>query len=151
MLERVDQIGRIRWICPRCTWRAAGRCWQCGKRREKAGPRAVYCHECKRGRDRVRRRVSALEPEQIAQRRYWNRKTRQRPGYREHNTAMKRVWMAKHPEKLTEYAEKARLRYHAKRADPAWWERQKAMQRARYAKRKAGAASLDSLDATQVL
>lgn len=88
-------------------------------------------------RDNQFRLVSTLEPEQIQRRRQWDAKQRQKPGRRERNTQHKRQWIAKHPEKLAEYAEKARLRYHAKRADPAWWERQKARQRERYAKRRA--------------
>ena len=88
-------------------------------------------------RDNQFRLVSTLEPEQVIRRRQWDAKQRKKPGRRERNTQHKRAWIAAHPDKKAEYAEKARLRYHAKRADPAWWERQKAMQRARYAKRRA--------------
>ena len=144
MRERVDQIGRVHWICHRCVWRAAGRCWQCGRPREKPGPRAAYCRRCKMDRDNQFRLVSTLEPEQVIRRRQWDKRARQRPGHRERNTQHKRQWIAAHPDKKAEYAEKARLRYHAKRADPAWWDRIKAQQRARYAKRRAQALDASS-------
>lgn len=80
-----------------------------------------------------------MEPEQVLRRRQWDAKARKRPGHKERNTQWKRQWVAANPEKKAEYAEAARLRYHAKRADPAWWDRQKALARERYHQRKAQA------------
>lgn len=137
MTDVVDEIGRVRWHCPRCEARAAGRCWQCGKRREKTNKAAAYCNRCKRARDRQSQRVSREQPEQRERVRRYDAAKRKRPGYRERNTAHKREWMARHPDKFAEYAAKARAKYHAKRADTAWWEREKAIRRERYAKRQA--------------
>jgi hypothetical protein len=140
LTERIDQIGRVRWHCQRCAARAAGRCWQCGKRRENPSPKAAYCAACLKAREAIHKRVGTMTPEQAAKRRASDARRRQKPEYRAQNTAHKRAWIAAHPEKKREYAEVARRKFHEKRADPVWWERQKAMQRARYAKRQAAAA-----------
>lgn len=144
MVDVIDAIGRVVWHCPRCAARAAGRCWQCGKRREKASKAAAYCNRCKTARERQSQRVSREQPEQRERVRRYDREKRKRPGYRKWNTANKKAWMAKHPEKLVEYAEKARDKWRRLRQDPAWWERQKAMQRARYAERKARQKAQDA-------
>lgn len=145
MTESVDPIGRVLWHCQRCAARAAGHCWQCGKPRENPRPTAAYCRSCKERREALNKRVGRMTEQQIERRRKNDQKRRAKPDYRQKNTAHKRDWMRRHPEKYPEYAEKARLRWHKKRANPAWWERQKAMQRARYAERMAAkrAATLD--------
>jgi hypothetical protein len=89
-----------------------------------------------------------MTPEQVRKKREIDRKRRQKPGYQAYNTEHKRAWMAAHPEKFAEYAEKARLRWHQKRADPGWWEAQKARNRARYAERMAEKRAAQSLDKT---
>lgn len=141
LTEQIDQIGRVRWHCQRCTAQAAGRCWQCGQRRENPNPRAAYCRACKRARQAVYARAATMTPEQKATRRAADVRRRQKPDHRAKNTAHKRAWIAARPEKKREYAEAARRKFHEKRADPAWWERQLAMQRARYAKQRAAAVS----------
>lgn len=141
MTAQIDQIGRVRWHCQRCTARAAGGCWQCGRRRENPSRKAAYCAACRKARNAVRLRVGTMTPEQTAKRRAADARRRAKPDHRAQNTAHKRVWMAAHPEKKAEYAAAARRTFHAKRADPAWWERQKARQRARYAERRAATVS----------
>lgn len=152
MRDVIDALGRVRWHCPRCTARAAGKCWQCGKRRENPSKAAAYCATCKTARERQSQRVSRQQPEQRERARRRGIIRRQKPGFREQNTQKKREWMDKHPEKFAEYAAKARERWRELRQDPAWWERQKAMQRARYAERKAKQRQhLDSSQSSPVL
>jgi hypothetical protein len=147
MRDVIDAIGRVRWHCPRCTARAAGQCWQCGKRREKQTKGAAYCNRCKRARERQSKRVSRQQPEQRERIRRYDKAKQLRPGHRARNTAQKRAWMALHPEKFKEYADKARDRWRELRKDPAWWERKKARQRELYAIRKA--KRRQSLDSSQ--
>jgi hypothetical protein len=148
MREGMDGIGRVIWTCERCAARAAGRCWQCGKRRQNQSEAAAYCRPCKVRRERASQKASASTPEQRRRKREHDRKRRLNPAYQAYNTAHKRAWMAAHPEKFAEYAEKARVRWHEKKADPAWWEQQKARQRARYAERMARKRAAVSLDKT---
>jgi hypothetical protein len=148
MVASMDAIGRVLWHCQRCAARAAGRCWQCGQRREKQGPKAAYCRRCKVRRELLNKRVTCLTPEQVARKRQYDQRYRDRPEYQPRNSAHKRAWMAAHPEKYPEYAEKARTRWQEKRRDPVWWEQEKARQRARYAARVA-AQQASCLDKTR--
>lgn len=42
------QDGRTRYVCPRCTWREAGRCWNCGEPRTNHPRLGLYCTACAR-------------------------------------------------------------------------------------------------------
>lgn len=41
-------FGKVLTSCPRCTARAAGRCWQCGKPRTNHPEFGVYCEPCRK-------------------------------------------------------------------------------------------------------
>lgn len=137
MREQIDQIGRVRWTCQRCTWRKAGQCWQCGKPRESTDYRAVFCHRCKQKRDAAMLQARLKEPAALERRRRLEREARRRrPGNRAKNTAYKRAW-SERPGIKERLAKEARARYHAKVVDPAWRAHRNEQSRQRYHARKA--------------
>ena len=38
--------GSVRYLCQRCNWREAGRCWQCGATRTNHPKMGVFCDPC---------------------------------------------------------------------------------------------------------
>lgn len=139
LLEQIDAIGRVRWTCQRCTWRAAGRCWQCAKPRESTDYRAVFCTRCKRKRDSALLMQRLQDPEARKHRQRMERAARKkRPELQAKNTQYKRAWVQQ-PGVKERLAKAAKTRYHARANDPTWRAYRNAQCRARYHARKQAA------------
>lgn len=68
------KLGTTRHVCLRCMARDAGRCWQCGKEREKTSDLAIYCNGCGQARIKASTDASRQKPEQKARRKAYDQK-----------------------------------------------------------------------------
>jgi hypothetical protein len=100
-----DHLGRVVWSCPRCAWQQAGRCWQCGVRRENQSPRKSLCDGCRAQRRTAATVRSHTSPCIKAKRRRYDaarHKTAERRAWRD-------AWRASNPDKIRAYKRKAAL------------------------------------------
>ena len=60
-------------VCPRCTARKMGRCWQCGAFRSNTHPQAVFCDPCGKQHLKASNDASRTAPEAKARRKAYDR------------------------------------------------------------------------------
>ena len=60
-------------VCPRCTARKMGRCWQCGGFRSNTHPQAVFCDACGKQRLKASNDASRTAPAAKARRKQYDR------------------------------------------------------------------------------
>lgn len=100
-----DRLGRVVWSCPRCAWQQAGRCWQCGLRRDHQSPRKSLCNGCLRQRRKQATTRCHTSPLQQAKRRRADAARSKTPKRR----AQKAAWRAANPDKILAYKRKSAL------------------------------------------
>lgn len=101
LVEQRTTLGHVRWVCPRCTARAAGRCWQCSKPRTNHPEFGVYCDACRQAAQRESARRSRRSDEvREAQRRRWHEKRKHDPATLAYRRAYMKAWKARNPDKV---------------------------------------------------
>ena len=119
MHETIDHLGRVSWTCPRCAWRKAGRCWQCGATRTNDRKAGVYCVHCAT-RNSVQKKTRYAKSEMGQhKRRLYERQRSRRADVRERKAARLKAWRHADPSRLAVLAAKARERYWRQKAERA--------------------------------
>lgn len=93
-------FGRTFAQCPRCTWRAQGRCWACGAPRTNHPVMGIYCAPCRKDAAKAsytaQRRTEESKAKVSA---YWKAR-RADPTWVEKKRAYLKQWKAKNPDKV---------------------------------------------------
>ena len=115
MHEAIDDLGRVRWTCPRCQWRKAGRCWYCGAARTNDRRSGVYCERCATRNTNQKKQRYAKSEMGAHKRRLYERKRSKNPEIRARKAERLKVWRHADPQRLADLATKARERYWRKK------------------------------------
>lgn len=137
MLFTTSPIGQSIFTCPTCERRAKGRCWACGRPRERTSNHAIYCEACRVQAKRKAGRACEADPVRRAKRRDGERR-RMRRNAEAHarKQAQRVVWRKANPAKIKQYKRKAALNPTPRRKEREQWHNQ---QPERIAKKRAHA------------
>jgi hypothetical protein len=128
--ERLDNIGRLSFVCPRCERSKKGLCVDCPAELEK--PRAMRCAQCARKRKRkldleMKKRIYAT-PEGRA--RMLAKKRRQYRRHRDQRRAYEREYRKTHPRARDDFDRLYHREWHRRnRQNPEFRARQNARRR----------------------
>lgn len=99
--EVISPIGKISWICPRCTWVEQGLCWECGKPKEKT---KLYCSPCAdKNAKACRKKRNETEEYKQKKSSYFRNRWYTDPEFKKKKRENKKKWLEKNPQKKDEY------------------------------------------------
>lgn len=99
--EVISPLGKITWVCPRCSWVEKGLCWECGKQKEK---RKLYCTSCaKKNSEISKQRHRDTDQYKQTSSSYFKKKLKEDEEFRKRKLENKRNWLKRNPHKKEEY------------------------------------------------
>lgn len=99
--EVISSLGKISWVCPRCSWVEKGLCWECGKAKEK---KKLYCLLCAiKSRKASVKKHNASDEYKQKKSLYFKNRWDKDPEFKKRKSKIKKEWLEKNPQKKEEY------------------------------------------------